>query len=190
LSRLAAHHDDQRAHGRVVLFTSGQHLVPMPEELPCGISKGAVHQITRSLADRGITVNAINPGPVDTGWPSEQLRERLREGFPAGRWGRPEDIAAIVLLLISPAGILFVLQGADLQQAFRGLPERPRSGAGVRPGMRYFDRQEKACARPNRAGIAPGMGKRRLTKYDPCHSATIRRSELISSRTSGTATRS
>jgi 3-oxoacyl-[acyl-carrier protein] reductase len=96
----AAHHDRVRPHGRVVLFTSGQHRGPMAGELPYAISKGAVHQMTASLADalaeRAITVNAINPGPVDTGWPSEDLREALRARFPAGRWGEPDDIAAVV----------------------------------------------------------------------------------------------
>jgi NAD(P)-dependent dehydrogenase (short-subunit alcohol dehydrogenase family) len=87
----AASHDDEREDGRIVLFTSGQHLGPMPGELPYVIGKGAVHQVTRTLADeladRGITANAIDPGPVDTGWPSAELRERLRSAFPAGRWG-------------------------------------------------------------------------------------------------------
>jgi 3-oxoacyl-[acyl-carrier protein] reductase len=91
--------------GRVVLFTSGQHLNPMADELPYAVSKGAVHQMTRSLADalaaRGTTVNAINPGPVDTGWPSDELRAQLRSAFPAGRWGRPDDIAPVVSWLAS-----------------------------------------------------------------------------------------
>jgi 3-oxoacyl-[acyl-carrier protein] reductase len=89
----AAAHDDARADGRIVLFTSGQHLGPMRGELPYVLSKGAVHQVARTLADeladRGITVNAINPGPVDTGWPSAELRERLRPSFPARRWEAP-----------------------------------------------------------------------------------------------------
>jgi 3-oxoacyl-[acyl-carrier protein] reductase len=47
----AAQHDDARRDGRIVLFTSGQHLAAMPDELPYAVSKGAVHQMTRSLAD-------------------------------------------------------------------------------------------------------------------------------------------
>jgi 3-oxoacyl-[acyl-carrier protein] reductase len=119
----AVHHDDARPHGRVVLFTSGQHLGPMPAELPYAISKGAVHQMTSSLADaladRGITVNAVNPGPVDTGWPSAELRERLRPAFPAGRWGRPEDLAAIVAWLASEDSAWITGQVIDAEGGFR-----------------------------------------------------------------------
>ncbi len=102
----AAWHDDRRPHGRIVLFTSGQHIEPMAGELAYAISKGAIHQMTSSLADaladRAITVNTINPGPVDTGWPSDQRREELRHAFPAGRWGKPADIAGIVRWIIDP----------------------------------------------------------------------------------------
>jgi 3-oxoacyl-[acyl-carrier protein] reductase len=121
-----AGHDDQRAHGRIVLFTSGQHLGPMPGELPYVISKGAVHQVTRTLADeladRGITVNAINPGPVDTGWPSAELRERLLPAFPAGRWGDPDDIATIISWIISPGSAWMTGQVIDAEGGFRRYP--------------------------------------------------------------------
>ena len=119
----ADRHDDSRPDGRVVLFTSGQHLAPMAGELPYAISKGAVHQMTRSLADaladRAITVNAINPGPVDTGWASEADRERLRSAFPRGRWGTPADIAAIVAWLAGPDGAWITGQVINAEGGFR-----------------------------------------------------------------------
>ena len=119
----ADRHDDARPDGRVVLFTSGQHLAPMADELPYAISKGAVHQMTRSLADaladRAITVNAINPGPVDTGWASEADRERLRSAFPRGRWGTPADIAAIVSWLTGPDSAWITGQVINAEGGFR-----------------------------------------------------------------------
>jgi 3-oxoacyl-[acyl-carrier protein] reductase len=119
----AASHDDHRGDGRIVFFTSGQHLGPMPGELPYVISKGAVHQATRTLADelpdRRITVNAINPGPVDTGWPSTELRERLRPAFPAGRWGSPDDIAPVLSWILSPDSAWMTGQVIDAEGGFR-----------------------------------------------------------------------
>jgi 3-oxoacyl-[acyl-carrier protein] reductase len=119
----AARHDDQRPDGRVLLFTSGQHRAPMADELAYAISKGAVQQMTASLADalahRSITVNALNPGPVDTGWPSDQLRERLRSSFPAGRWGQPSDIAGIVSFIASTDSAWITGQTIDAGGGFR-----------------------------------------------------------------------
>jgi 3-oxoacyl-[acyl-carrier protein] reductase len=46
----------------------------------------------------------VNPGPIDTGWMSEELREQVRAATPLGREGTPEDAAALVSFLLSPEG--------------------------------------------------------------------------------------
>jgi 3-oxoacyl-[acyl-carrier protein] reductase len=93
-------HDDARPGGRVVLFTSGQHLEPMTRELPYAASKAALHGITASLAaelaPRGILVNTLNPGPTDTGWATPELLEQELHRLPLGRWGSPNDAARVV----------------------------------------------------------------------------------------------
>lgn len=71
-------------------------------------SKGGVAALGRALARRmgkhGITVNIINPGPVESkmtaGWPPE-TKAKLVEGIPLGRIGQPDDIAAPALFLAS-----------------------------------------------------------------------------------------
>jgi 3-oxoacyl-[acyl-carrier protein] reductase len=92
--------------GRIINMTSGQSLGPLPGELAYAASKGAIEALTVSLslalAPRGITVNAVNPGPTDTGWMSEELRERLLPRFPMGRIGEPADAARLVAFLASP----------------------------------------------------------------------------------------
>ncbi|WP_156753771.1 SDR family oxidoreductase [Actinokineospora pegani] len=101
----AAAHDDTRGGGRIILFTSGQHLGPMSQEIPYAISKGSIHQMTLTLSDalidRGITVNTVNPGPVDTGWAGGELAEQVGRALPAGRWGTPADVANLVRWLAS-----------------------------------------------------------------------------------------
>src|SRR5215203_2261770 len=91
--------------GRIVNFSSGQSLGPMPGELAYAASKGAIEAFTRTLASevghKGITVNAVNPGPTDTGWISEELAQELLPRFPLGRIGRPEDAARLVAFLAS-----------------------------------------------------------------------------------------
>jgi 3-oxoacyl-[acyl-carrier protein] reductase len=119
----AAHHDDGRLGGRVILFTSGQHLAPMSQEIPYAVSKGAIHQMTLTLsdalADRGITVNAINPGPTDTGWASPRLSDQVERARPAGRWGSPADVAKLACWLASDASAWITGQVINSEGGFR-----------------------------------------------------------------------
>jgi 3-oxoacyl-[acyl-carrier protein] reductase len=118
----AAQHDG-RPGGRVVLFTSGQHLGPMPGELAYAASKGALVEVTASLADtladRGITVNTINPGPTDTGYVDQATRERVATMFPAGRWGAPDDAARLVAWLCTDDAAWVTGQVVNSEGGFR-----------------------------------------------------------------------
>jgi len=91
--------------GRIVNFSSGQSLGPMPGELAYAATKGATEAFTRTLAvevgHKGITVNAVNPGPTDTGWMTGELQQELVSKFPLGRIGQPEDAAKLVAFLAS-----------------------------------------------------------------------------------------
>jgi len=91
--------------GRIVNLISGEFLGPMRGELAYTASKGALEAFTRQLAYEvahlGITVNAVGPGPNDTGWIDADLRAELLPRFPMGRIGRPEDAASVVAWLCS-----------------------------------------------------------------------------------------
>jgi 3-oxoacyl-[acyl-carrier protein] reductase len=91
--------------GRIVNLTSGQGIAPLPNELAYAATKGAVESFTLSLsaavASRGITVNAVDPGPTDTGWMSAGLRESLLRTAAMGRLGTPQDAARVVTFLAS-----------------------------------------------------------------------------------------
>jgi 3-oxoacyl-[acyl-carrier protein] reductase len=106
--RFAERHDPRREGGRMLWFTSGQHHGPMASELPYAVTKGALHQMTESVAaaliEAGIVANCINPGPVDTGYATGDTHAAIAERFPSGRWGTPDDVANLVAFLVSDEG--------------------------------------------------------------------------------------
>ncbi|MFF5306313.1 SDR family oxidoreductase [Streptomyces sp. NPDC013161] len=90
--------------GRIIALTS-DHTV---NNLPYGASKGALDRITlaaaHELAQLGITANVINPGPVDTGWMTDEGRAHVLRQTPLNRLGTPQDTAHLVDFLCSPEG--------------------------------------------------------------------------------------
>ncbi|WP_461187440.1 SDR family oxidoreductase [Arthrobacter sp. Z4-13] len=90
--------------GAIVALTSDHTAF----NLPYGASKGALDRIVvaaaRELGPQGISANVLNPGPVDTGWMTDEIRQAVVERQPTGRLGTPADVAATVAFLLSPAG--------------------------------------------------------------------------------------
>src|SRR4051794_15356760 len=76
--------------------------------VPYGASKGALDRVVlaaaRELGPLGIRANVVNPGPVDTGWMTDEVRQALVERQPGGRLGTPLDVAPLVAFLLSDDG--------------------------------------------------------------------------------------
>jgi 3-oxoacyl-[acyl-carrier protein] reductase len=96
-------------YGRIVNIASPSGILGLAGQANYAAAKAGLVALTRSLAlevaKRGITANCVTPGYVETdllsGLPENRL-EAMRAEVPAGRFGRPEEIAAAVLFLASP----------------------------------------------------------------------------------------
>ncbi|MEG4392591.1 SDR family oxidoreductase [Microcoleus sp. BROC3] len=95
--------------GRIINFSSSTTAIMMPTYAAYVATKGAVEQLTRSLAkelgDRQITVNVISPGPTDTelftvGKTAEEI-QKFTKMIALGRLGEVEDIADVIAFLCS-----------------------------------------------------------------------------------------
>ena len=97
--------------GRIVSITSVVGLTGNPGQANYAAAKAGILGFTKSLArevgSRGITVNAVAPGFIDTDMTralAEAQRAALNTQIPLGRLGQPADIAAAVAFLCSPDG--------------------------------------------------------------------------------------
>lgn len=99
--------------GNIINISSIASTYASPNASVYSATKGAVDSITRSLSKelgpRGIRVNAINPGMVETegvhaaGITESDMRTQIEAQTPLGRIGQPQDIATAAIFLASPA---------------------------------------------------------------------------------------
>jgi NAD(P)-dependent dehydrogenase (short-subunit alcohol dehydrogenase family) len=112
MCRAAAPHLKAQDYGRVINIGSMLSVVSIPERTPYATSKGAVLQMTRTLAlewaPLGITVNAILPGPFGTEMNTPLLNDPEKyqafvNQIPMGRWGELDEIGGLAVFLASEA---------------------------------------------------------------------------------------
>jgi len=93
------------ATGGLVVALTRDHTV---DNMPYGATKAAMDRLVlaaaHELGDRGLRANVINPGPIDTGWMTNELKTSLLSMQPTGRLGTPGDIANLVKFLLSDVG--------------------------------------------------------------------------------------
>lgn len=96
----------QRKHGgRIVNMSSLSGLKGMQGQANYSAAKAALIGATKALAletaPRGVTVNAVAPGFIETDMTKELPQDELKQLVPMKRFGRPEEVAALVKFLIS-----------------------------------------------------------------------------------------
>lgn len=104
-----------RGRGVIINIASQMGLKGGAGMVPYCAAKAGIIGMTRALAweaaPRGVRVNAIAPGPIETDLVrqnSQDWQDAFKARLPAGRFGRPEEIAATALLLAGPDGGFYV----------------------------------------------------------------------------------
>lgn len=103
--RLLKHMMPRRRGGRIINMTSLSGLKGLPGQTNYSAAKAALIGATKALAQevaaRGVTVNAVAPGFIATDMTSDLNEAELTKMIPAGRFGKPEEVAVLVAFLAS-----------------------------------------------------------------------------------------
>jgi 3-oxoacyl-[acyl-carrier protein] reductase len=107
----------KRRSGRIINVSSELGLIGYPTYAAYSASKGGVIALTKAvakeMAPHGILVNSVAPGPIETDMlinDTIEYNDETRAQIPLGRFGRPDEIAAVVVAVAGEAGSYMVGQ--------------------------------------------------------------------------------
>lgn len=103
--RLLKHMMPRRRGGRIVNISSLSGIKGMPGQTNYSAAKAALIGATKALAQevapRGVTVNAVAPGFIETDMTKDLQQDELKKLVPVGRFGQADEVAALVAFLVS-----------------------------------------------------------------------------------------